>query len=51
MDGKMKNLDGTFEAKNFSYTYSLFKKNYFVESKIIKYRKFYYINTGYSRQK
>ena len=33
----MKNLDGCFEVKNFSYTYSLFKGNQFMESKIIEY--------------
>ena len=33
----MKNLDGGFELKNFSHTYSLFKGNYCMESKIIEY--------------
>ena len=32
----MKNLDGGVEAKNFSYTYNLFKWNYCMESKIIE---------------
>ena len=33
----MKNLDGGFEVKNFSYTCSLFKGNHSMENKIIKY--------------
>ena len=33
----MKNLDGGFEVKNFSYTCSLFKGNHSMENKIIEY--------------
>ena len=33
----MKNLDGGFEVKNFSYTCSLFKGDHSMENKIIKY--------------
>ena len=33
----MKRLDGGFEVKNISYTYSLFKGNFCMESKIIEY--------------
>ena len=32
-----KNLDGEFEVKNFSYSYSLFKGNHSMERKIIEY--------------
>ena len=31
-------MGGDFEVKNFSYTYSLFKGNHFMESKIIDMR-------------
>ena len=35
---KIRNLDAGFRVKNFSYTYSLFKGNHSMESKIIEYR-------------
>ena len=34
---KMKNLDEFFEVKNFSYTYSLFKRSHSMESKVNEY--------------
>ena len=33
----MKNLDGGFKVKNFSYTYSLFKGKHCMKSKIVEY--------------
>ena len=50
----MKNLDGEFEVKNFSCTYSLCKGNNSMESKIIEYRttllhKYYYHSLFYSQ--
>ena len=33
----MKNLDGSFEVKDFSYTCSLFKGNHSMENKIFEY--------------
>ena len=34
---KMKNLDGFFEVKNVSYTYSLFKRSHSMENKVNEY--------------
>ena len=38
MKNKMKNIDWGFEVRNLSYTYSFFKGNHSMKSKITEYR-------------
>ena len=42
---KPKDPDGGFKVRNFGYTYSVFKGNYHMESKMIEYGIIFYINT------
>ena len=46
MSGKTERPRWGFEVRNFSYTYSVFKGNYHMESKMIEYGIIFYINTS-----